>query len=576
MSTYILTGMFPKGFEGEAAERFQQLITKKNKFAFVASDFEKAPEKTDEYFRLFLYMFGDIDIHFDQSYVVDGRMTAEEAQKAVAEADVVWLSGGDAPTQFRYLQEYGLTEVIKKHRGVIIGMSAGSINLAKTAVCTSACGHGKQEIYAGIGCVKMSVEPHFMPGNISDELLELSKRHEIYGLCDNSVIVCTKGKTEYCGQIYKIKNGKVHVVSGDVQVKEEKTSLKAPPKRTVVLCIILLFVLALFIVVEVTGVVPSLMSHTIKNYSADGSWQEIVYDAFGNEIKTSDYNADGNLTKLVEYDADGQKTKTIQYNEDGEFRWWYEYQHDDAGINYKTLSYDSDGNLIGWWEFEWGSNGYTLKDTKYNVNGNIELIYEYDDAGNKIKDIRYKEDGSLDYWSESEYDLSGNVIKFIRYGGNGIVSGWREYEYDDAGNMTKSVVCSCYEDGSLMNLYEYDGAGNTTKAVYYGEEGRILVWSENEYDEDGHKISMAGYDENGNIKYRDEFNAEGNTVKSTFYEANGDIACWTEFEYDSAGNIRKETNYNGDGSIDYWYEYLYNAFGEMIRKNGYDGNGDGG
>ncbi len=53
--------------------------------------------------------------------VVDGRMIAEEAQKSVAEADVVWLAGGgDTPTQFGYFQKYGLDTIIKKHKGVIV------------------------------------------------------------------------------------------------------------------------------------------------------------------------------------------------------------------------------------------------------------------------------------------------------------------------------------------------------------------------------------------------------------------------------------------------------------------------
>lgn len=57
--------------------------------------------------------------------MVDGRMTVEEAQRAVAEADVVWLSGGNAPAQRQYFQKYGLENLIREHSGVIIGMSAG-------------------------------------------------------------------------------------------------------------------------------------------------------------------------------------------------------------------------------------------------------------------------------------------------------------------------------------------------------------------------------------------------------------------------------------------------------------------
>ena len=82
------TALFERnGFNDEAAELFQQKIIKRNRFAFVASEFEKIHEKTDHYFRFFLNMFEEKGIHFDESYVVDGRMTALEAQEAVAKAD---------------------------------------------------------------------------------------------------------------------------------------------------------------------------------------------------------------------------------------------------------------------------------------------------------------------------------------------------------------------------------------------------------------------------------------------------------------------------------------------------------
>jgi len=212
MSTYILTSMFPNGFNDEAAELFQQKIIKRNRFAFVASEFEKIHEKTDHYFRFFLNMFEEKGIHFDESYVVDGRMTALEAQEAVAKADVVWLSGGDTPTQFGYFKKYGLDSVIKEHEGIIIGMSAGTLNLTRTVICTLSCGHYKQEIYEGLGCVDISIEPHFVRDEVSDEVLELSKKYVIYGLCDDGIIVFEDGETQFIGEVYKISNVMVELI----------------------------------------------------------------------------------------------------------------------------------------------------------------------------------------------------------------------------------------------------------------------------------------------------------------------------------------------------------------------------
>jgi len=209
MSTYILTSMFPNDLNYEQSELFRTLLTERRKFAFIASEFEKMHEKTDKYFRFFLNVFQENGISFDEAYVVDGRMTVAEAQKALTEADVVWLSGGDTPVEFAYLKKYGLDTILKQHEGVVIGMSAGSINMAKSAICTLSCGHTKQEIYEGLGFVDFSVEPHFVREKLSEELLELSKKYLIYGLCDDSIIVSKDGKVSVYGEVYYIKDGQM-------------------------------------------------------------------------------------------------------------------------------------------------------------------------------------------------------------------------------------------------------------------------------------------------------------------------------------------------------------------------------
>ena len=111
------------------------------------------------------------------------------AQDLVSNADVLWLAGGDTSTQFNYLESYGLISCIREHKGVIIGMSAGSINMCKRAICTLTCGHNELKIYKTLGLVEFSVEPHFDKDNISQELLILSEEYPLYGLCDDSAVL---------------------------------------------------------------------------------------------------------------------------------------------------------------------------------------------------------------------------------------------------------------------------------------------------------------------------------------------------------------------------------------------------
>lgn len=117
MSTYILTSMFPNGFNAEQCELFRTLLTERRKFAFIACEFEKMHEKTEKYFQFFLKMFRESGISFDEAYVVDGRMTVAEAQKALTEADVVWLSGGNTPVEFAYMKKIRIGYNLETARG---------------------------------------------------------------------------------------------------------------------------------------------------------------------------------------------------------------------------------------------------------------------------------------------------------------------------------------------------------------------------------------------------------------------------------------------------------------------------
>jgi len=76
---------------------------------FVAYEFENNHEKTDKCFHVYMNMFEQICIHFEEAYVIDGRIKADEGRKFVAEVDVIWLSGGNTSTQFGYFQKYGQT-----------------------------------------------------------------------------------------------------------------------------------------------------------------------------------------------------------------------------------------------------------------------------------------------------------------------------------------------------------------------------------------------------------------------------------------------------------------------------------
>jgi dipeptidase E len=213
MAISILTSMFHNDFPIKFAERLNEIIVNRKNFVFIASEFNDFKENNDRYFKLFLSKFHNAGIKFSNCCIVDDRMTKEESQQAVKNADVIWISGGDTPTQFKYLKECGLDKVLNNHNGVIIGMSAGAINMAKIAICTFTCEQHQQKIYRALGLVDISVEPHFDCNNVTDELLELSNDYCIYGLCDDAAIICKDGNVELLGDIFILDKHAVKQIS---------------------------------------------------------------------------------------------------------------------------------------------------------------------------------------------------------------------------------------------------------------------------------------------------------------------------------------------------------------------------
>jgi peptidase E len=209
MQTYFLSSAFDQGFTKEFAVAFKQRA-KGGMFVFVTSDFD-GHAKTDQYLQLFCDMFEKIDVLFSSVEVVDSRVAKERAQQFIVEADVVWLAGGNTLLQMRNITNYELSSALQRTNAIVIGMSAGAINMATDVVLARNTKEGVMKLteYPGIGLVDISVEPHFMEGDTSqlENVLIASERCKIYCLHDNSFILIEDSQVEVFGQHTIFLNG---------------------------------------------------------------------------------------------------------------------------------------------------------------------------------------------------------------------------------------------------------------------------------------------------------------------------------------------------------------------------------
>ena len=137
--------------------------------------------------------FGEIGVLFSGFQIVDHTVSPTQAEKYIRDAQVIWLSGGDTLRQIASFQEYHLRELLMGFDGIVIGMSAGSINMAdRVVLARNIYDRSPQlEIYQGLGLVEINIEPHLDPVNAEhlDDILEASVHAPIYGLFDDSFIL---------------------------------------------------------------------------------------------------------------------------------------------------------------------------------------------------------------------------------------------------------------------------------------------------------------------------------------------------------------------------------------------------
>lgn len=211
MSTYIqISGFDEDGFFDSVSVELRKTIKDTKMLLFIAStptEFQKIDEYTYRIFRF----FRDIDLKFNTYKVIDKRMPDSEQNNAVREASCVFLMGGYARVQLEYLKKQNIIHSLLNYKGVVIGLSAGAINMAKRSVVANPY-YPPVSVYEGMGLVNITVVPHFditKETFIKNKVLPLTYKDTIYGICDNAIIVTENGTSRCNGTIYKLAQGSI-------------------------------------------------------------------------------------------------------------------------------------------------------------------------------------------------------------------------------------------------------------------------------------------------------------------------------------------------------------------------------
>ncbi len=143
-----------------------------------------------------------------------GHMTAE----TICSYDLIVMGGGHVPTQNSFFREIKLREKMKNFDGMIIGISAGTMNLADEVYAQpeeegEAIDSNYQRFIKGLGYTDINVLPHYQM--LKDDYLDGmrlfeditfpdSKGKNFIALPDGSYIIVRESEAEIHGQAWKI------------------------------------------------------------------------------------------------------------------------------------------------------------------------------------------------------------------------------------------------------------------------------------------------------------------------------------------------------------------------------------
>ena len=185
-------------------------------------------EAMDYYAGLLKKSFEDAGFVFQSIRTLDGRNEAQAAE-LVTGSNLFILAGGHVPTQNRFFQRIRLRELLADAAGIVIGISAGSMNSAETVYAQpeldgETVDPDYQRFLPGLGLTKTMLLPHYQ--EIRDAVLDGlrvfediaypdSRGKTFYAIPDGSWLLVEAGREELRGEAYRIRDGAIAQVSAD-------------------------------------------------------------------------------------------------------------------------------------------------------------------------------------------------------------------------------------------------------------------------------------------------------------------------------------------------------------------------
>ena len=211
----------------EFVDRLKAVLPHRPKTLFIASD-PANHDMTMAFIHATKDAFGRAGVPLGRCTALDWR-NARWAYRLVAESQFIILVGGHVPTQNAFFQAIHLREILRGYTGVVMGISAGSMNCANIVYAQpEESGESLDPHYRrylpGLGLTDLNILPHYQ--QVKDNILDGrrlykdityadSMGHTFYAMVDGSYIYNDGGGEVLFGEAYLLHDGILEQISGE-------------------------------------------------------------------------------------------------------------------------------------------------------------------------------------------------------------------------------------------------------------------------------------------------------------------------------------------------------------------------
>ena len=127
------------------------------------------------------------------------------AQMKLAAADIIYLLGGLPHRAYERVVEYGLDDIIRSHRGVVMAYSAGALITLDKYLISPDNDYPVYEMRRGLGLIdSFGIEVHFGMYDYQEECIKRYLRETglpVYAIGDDGAIIAQDGRVSVHGNV---------------------------------------------------------------------------------------------------------------------------------------------------------------------------------------------------------------------------------------------------------------------------------------------------------------------------------------------------------------------------------------